>query len=99
MKELKEHREVNKEAIEGMRCYPQPFVFNERVIWDSGFGYEIGYFLGEGELFDSYLIDVRTGIIHEPTCYSKSEIHKYSNELIDKLFKKYGYEKRFSGDF
>jgi len=24
------------------------FDFNERVVWDSGFGYEIGHFLREG---------------------------------------------------
>jgi hypothetical protein len=75
------------------------FSFNEMVVWDSHFGYEIGYFLGEGHVYETYLIDVRTGIVHEPTCYSKSEIHKYTNELIDKLTKKYGYEKRFSDVF
>ncbi len=75
------------------------FSFNEAVVWDSNFGYEIGYFLGEGYVYETYLIDVRTGIVHEPTCYSKSEIHKYSDELITKLTKKYGYEKRFSDVF
>lgn len=78
---------------------PVVFSFNEKVIWDSHFGYEIGYFLGEGNQYHTYLIDVRTGLIHEPTCYSKSEIHKYTNELIDKLTLKYGYEKRFSDIF
>lgn len=57
------------------------------------------YYLGEGHVYETYLIDVRTGIVHEPTCYPKSEIHKYTNELIDKLTKKYGYEKRFSDVF
>jgi len=70
------------------------FSFNEKVAWDSHFGYEIGYFLGEGHVYETYLIDVKTGVVHEPTCYPKSEIHKYSNELIDKLAKKYDYEKR-----
>ena len=75
------------------------FSFNERVIWDSHFGYEIGYFLGEGKIYETYLVELVTGVVQEPTCYSKSEIHKYSNELIDKLTKKYGYEKRFSDVF
>lgn len=75
------------------------FSFNEAVVWDSHFGYEIGYFLGEGHVYETYLIDVRTGVVHEPTCYPKLEIHKYTNELIDKLTKKYGYEKRFSDVF
>ncbi len=75
------------------------FSFNEAVVWDNHFDYEIGYFLGEGHVYETYLIDVRTGVVQEPTCYPKSEIHKYSNELIDKLTKKYGYEKRFSDVF
>jgi hypothetical protein len=78
---------------------PLVFLFNEKVIWDSHFGYEIGYFLGEGNQYYTYLIDVRTGLIHEPCSYSKSEIHKYTDELIDKLTAKYGYEKRFSDIF
>ncbi|MEX0596136.1 MAG: hypothetical protein WD512_06510 [Candidatus Paceibacterota bacterium] len=75
------------------------FSFNEKVVWDSHFGYEIGYFLGEGHVDETYLIDVRTGIVNEPTCYSKLEIYKYTDELITKLTKKYGYEKRFSDVF
>jgi hypothetical protein len=78
---------------------PLVFLFNGKVIWDSHFGYEIGYFLGEGNQYHTYLIDARNGLIHEPCSYSKSEIHKYTNELIDKLTEKYGYEKRFSDIF
>jgi hypothetical protein len=74
-------------------------VVGERVVWDSHFGYEIGYFLGEGVLFNSHSIDVRSGIIPGECSYSKNEIHKYSDELINSLIKKYGYEKRFSETF
>lgn len=81
------------------RLSPVVFSFYEKVVWDSHFGYEIGYFLGEGNQYHTYLIDVRTGLIHEPCSHSKSEIHKYTNELIDKLTAKYGYEKRFSEVF
>jgi hypothetical protein len=78
---------------------PVVFSFNEKIVLDSHFGYEIGYFLGEGNQYHTYLIDVRTGLINEPCSHSKSEIHKYTNELIDKLTVKYGYEKRFSDTF
>lgn len=71
------------------------FDFNERVIWESGFGYEIGHFLGEGKPYDTWLIDMRTGLIIGQCSHSKSEIFKYTNELINKLTTKYGYEKRF----
>lgn len=72
------------------------FSLGDRIVWDSHFGYEIGYFLGEGVVFNSYLVDVKTGKIQERCSYSKEEIHKYSNELIDTLSQKYGYEKRFN---
>lgn len=76
-----------------------PFSPNERVIWDSHFGYEIGYFLGEGHVYETWLINVITGIFPQPTCHPKSEVYKYTNELVDKLTEKYGYEKRFSKTF
>lgn len=71
------------------------FEINEKVVWDSHSGYEIGYFLGEGVLYETYLIDMKTGVVREPCSHSKNEVFRYSDELIDKLFKKYGYEKRF----
>jgi hypothetical protein len=91
--------ENNNDSTVAKRVLPVVFSFNEKVVWDSRFGYEIGYFLGEGNQYHTYLIDVRTGLVHEPCSYSKSEIHKYTNELIDKLTAKYGYEKRFSDIF
>jgi len=75
------------------------FIHNEAVVWDSGCGYEIGYFLGKGNQYNTYLIDLRTGLIYEPTSFPKYEIHKYTDELIDKLKQQYGYEKRFSKIF
>jgi hypothetical protein len=78
---------------------PLTFSLNERVIYDSEFGYEIGYFKGPGILYHTYLIDLRSGIIQEPISYSISSIHKYSCELIKELTLRYGYEKSFSGTF
>jgi hypothetical protein len=78
---------------------PVVFSFNERVIWHSHFGYELGYFLGEGNQYNTYLIDKITGLIHEPCSHSKSEIHKYSEKLIAEFKNKYGYEKKFIDDF
>lgn len=71
------------------------FYFNENVIWDSGFGYDIGYFLGDGTQYHTYLIDMVSGGTHTPCSHSKSEVFKYTNELVEKLTVKYGYEKRF----
>jgi len=92
-KKLKNHTEP---AIGYEPMLATVFDFNERVVWDSGFGYEIGHFLGEGVAYNTWLIDVKTGLIVEPCSHSKSEVFKYTNELINKLTAKYGYEKRFS---
>lgn len=51
------------------------FVVGDRVVWDSHFGYEIGYFIGEGVVENSYLMDVMTGVITGECSYSKDEIH------------------------
>ncbi len=72
------------------------FKFNERVIWDSNFGYDVGYFLGEGVMEWTYLIDMKSGLIHMPCSQPKDEIHPYSNKLVEELTKKYGYRKTLS---
>ena len=92
----------NKEAQNKPELYtvlPVVFSFYDKVIWDSHFGYELGYFLGEGNQYNTYLIDKITGLIHEPCSHSKSEVYKYSEDLVNKLKIKYGYEKSFSTDF
>lgn len=70
-------------------------VKGDKVIWDSHFGYEIGYFIGEGNQDNTWLIDIKSGICKGECSYSKNQIYKYSDELIDKLTEKYNYEKRF----
>jgi hypothetical protein len=96
MKELAENYPQGTANIADDRVLATVFDFNERVVWDSGFDYEIGHFLGEGNSYDTWLIDVRTGLIVEPCSHSKSEVFKYTTELINKLTAKYSYEKRFS---
>lgn len=96
MTKLSENNPQGTANIADDRVLATVFDFNERVVWDSGFGYEIGYFLGEGNWYDTWLIDVRTGLIIGECSHSKSEVFKYTTELINKLTAKYGYEKRFS---
>lgn len=74
------------------------FKQGDKVIWDSHFGYEIGYFRAYGNYPRRYLIEIRSGKYWGLISWKKS-IHPYSNELIDKLTKQYGYEKRFSEIF
>lgn len=72
---------------------------NERVIWNSGFGYEIGYFIGAGTSMGTYEINTRTGVITGENSYPIGQIEPYSEKRIEELVKEYGYEKSFSETF
>jgi hypothetical protein len=74
------------------------FKVNDRVIWDSGFGYEVGYFKGDGN-YDGWLLRLTTGIVTKECSYPESEVKPYSDELIEEMKKRYGYEKSFSKTF
>ena len=50
------------------------FKIHDKVIWDSNFGYEVGYFLGKGNSMGTYLIDMQTGIVQGKCSHSESEI-------------------------
>ena len=89
----------NQKGNEANTLLATSFVKGDKVIWDSHSGYEIGYFIGEGNQYDTWLIDRRTGICTGECSHSKNEIHKYSDELIQKLTEKYKHEKRFSDVF
>ena len=71
----------------------------DKIIWDSHFGYEIGYFGGVGKIYSSFECDMITGIVQGLNSYTETEIYPYSDELVLELTKKYGYEKSFSKVF
>lgn len=87
---------------EGVRTDPsfmQIIQKGDRIIWDSHFGYDIGYFIGNGNQYNTYRIDIITGRFPGEVCHSKDEIHLYSESLVAELTAKYGYEKSFAKDF
>lgn len=63
------------------------FEYNESIIWDSGFGYEVGHFIGEGNSYYTYLIDINNDLCS----YPKNEVFKLTEELVNKLSLKYGH--------
>lgn len=72
----------------------------DKVIWDSHFGYDIGYFLGKGAAYEHWAIKFASGICcGEQGLVAKTELHPYSKELIAELTEKYGYEKDWSDTF
>ena len=73
----------------------------DRIIWDSGFGYEIGYFIksSDNNMYNTYLVDICTGIITRECMHSKNEIKPYNSENLAEMQKKYKYIKEFSKHF
>jgi hypothetical protein len=75
------------------------FKKGDEVIWDSGHGYDIGTFVGEGVMYYTYAVNMHTGVVTGECSYPVNEIRPYSTQLIADLKKKYGYEKTFSTEF
>lgn len=67
----------------------------DKIIWDSHFGYEIGYFVGEGKLMGTYEVNLVTGVVHGNVSHSTSEIHEYNESNVTEMVRKYGYRKNF----
>ena len=75
------------------------FKKGDRIIWNSHFGYDIGYFIGEGVMYYTYSVEIVTGKYPGEMSLPVNEIHPYSDGLVDDLTKEYGYERRFSEVF
>ena len=90
--------ELIKDDIQNLIKPHNTFTKDEIVVWDSNFGYDIGKFIGDAPSDDNYSIELLTSSslgIDDVGSFSKSQIRKYSEDLIEELTKKYGYEKRF----
>jgi hypothetical protein len=66
----------------------------DRIIWDSGFGYELGFFIekvDEEKRIMNYDTRVRlyTGVIRDVTLKPCSEIHLCTTENLSKVNNKY----------
>ncbi len=69
----------------------------DKIIWDSGFGYELGYFLKYNEehilnYSECYMI---TGIAHGKCSYLKQEVCLYTLNNIKLMIAKYIVDKAF----
>jgi len=67
----------------------------QRIIFDSGFGYELGYFVGDQKIDNDYTINLITGKTTGEISISKDMVKDYSKELILMLSQKYGYTLTF----
>ena len=64
----------------------------DKVIYDSGFGYGVGYFEGEGTVPGTFLIDI-IGKINRICHYNKRYIYRHTDELETELKAEYGEKK------
>jgi hypothetical protein len=69
----------------------------QRVVWDSGFGYDLCLFVEESTTqYHSYKVDMVTGNLKgQNNTFSKDRVKPYTKELIQKLSQKYGYTLTF----
>lgn len=77
------------------------FKKGDKIIWDSGFGYEIGYFIEESNefMYHSFRIDLCTGVVQGQCLRYQGQIKPYNEQTISEMVSKYGYEKKFSKTF
>lgn len=74
--------------IKALEDYFHP---GDKIIWDSGFGFEIGEFVSKkGVVFNSVLVKLATGIVPNKVCsLPPREIYHYTKELEEKLKNRY----------
>ncbi len=67
----------------------------DKIIWDSHFGYELGYFVGTGSGYYTFEVDLVTGCSQGLVSFTETEIHQFTDENHAKMIKKYKQTKNF----
>ncbi len=66
-----------------------------KVIWNSEFGYELGYFVKPISEKHAFVLAVTGKYSGITTIYPRTELYKYTTEMHDEMIKKYGYTRTF----
>ena len=66
----------------------------DKIIWDSGFGYDLGYYLRECDnQYHSTVVKMATGrSANREMCFSKDRVIPYTAEKLEELTEKYRYK-------
>lgn len=64
-----------------------------KVIWDSGFGYDIGFIVGSGNPMGSVTVDIQTGKYPGTAACSENEVKPYTESLLEEMKAKYKYDR------
>ena len=65
---------------------------DDKIIWDSGFGYELGYFKNNNS---KCKIHITTGIVQGELSVDRSEVYAYNSTTIKLMQEKYNSKKDF----
>lgn len=73
------------------------FKKGDKIIWDSRFGYDLGYFIGDTNenMYNTFGVDLVTGIVGGKLFVYESEVLPYNEDTIKEMSKKYGHTKQF----
>lgn len=73
------------------------FKAGDPVIWDSNFGYDVGYFVSESNMYYHYRVTLVSGVSPgNDVTVNVNQVHPYSEEMIKTLTQKYGYRKQLA---
>lgn len=65
---------------------------NTPIIYDTGFGYDIGFFVDISPTYDQVIVNLITGVAQGELHTSHNNIILYNTENIDIMYKKYQYK-------
>ena len=66
--------------------------FKDKIIWDSGFGYDTGIYIKEqGVMYNTCLIELQSGRYPGKISVTPSQVIPYSTDKIKELSIKYNY--------
>jgi hypothetical protein len=70
----------------------------DKIIWDSKFGWEVGYFLSDSHdvMYNTLEVNLVTGVVDGSIMHSRDEIKPYTKELAKEMKKKYKYSRSFN---
>jgi len=71
-----------------------------KIIWDSGFGYEVGYFIRVADdiMYDTVIVELITGMQKGNALRTKDSINWYSDEALSIMYQKYKYYNHFPSE-
>jgi len=70
----------------------------DKIIWDSGFGWEVGFYIRDSDdtIYNTHEVLLVTGVVNGSIMHPRDEIKPYTKELAKEMKKKYKYNRTFN---